>query len=186
MTRSSKGTLFGLLLLAVVLVPGLHGAAQAPAKETLAGAPEYTRVSHDIATGGVIEFSAFPELKRRGFKSVVNLRLATEPDAKVEEEGAAARAAGLNYIHLPLRTGGPEAAKTVEDFLKAILDPANLPVYIHSRAAHRVGGMWIIKRVIVDGWTTDKALAEVETSIGLNDSAKDFALNYIKTHPKSR
>ena len=40
-------------------------------------------------------------LKDRGFATVVNLRLATESGADVDDSRAAAEAAGLEYIHVP-------------------------------------------------------------------------------------
>ena len=36
-------------------------------------------------------------------------------------------------------------------FLKAVADPANQPAYIHCGSANRVGAMWFIKRVKLDG-----------------------------------
>jgi hypothetical protein len=47
-----------------------------------------------------------------------------------------------------------------------------------------VGALWLIKRVVNDGWPIDKAQAEAET-IGLS-SAKlaAFAVEYAKTHLK--
>ena len=171
------------LLLALFVLSAPQAGAQAPEKETLPGAQSYTRVDRNIACGGVIAFEAFPELKRRGFKTVINLRLATERDAKVEAEGEAARAAGLRYIHLPFNAAAPDARAVVEQFLKAVVDPANQPVYIHSAAAHRVGGLWLIKRVRLDGWSTARALAEAE-GIGLSDSSRQFALEYVKASVK--
>ena len=36
-------------------------------------------------------------------------------------------------------------------------DPANQPAYIHCASANRVGAMWLIKRVVVDGWDVPRA-----------------------------
>jgi uncharacterized protein (TIGR01244 family) len=180
MKMSMGGTVCGVLLLAVFCPCGAQATAD---KETVPGIAEYTRITPAVAAGGVIEFNALPELKRRGFKAVINLRMATERDANVEAEGAAARAAGLRYIHLPFNVAAPDANAVVDAFLKAVMDPENQPVYVHSRQAHRVGGLWLIKRVIVDGWSTEKALAEAE-SIALSDSSRQFALEYVKSHSK--
>ena len=66
-------------------------------------------------------------------------------------------------------------------FLKAVADPANQPVYIHCASANRVGAMWFIKRVKLDGWDTDRAMKEAET-IGLRaPNLKEFALEYVST-----
>ena len=83
--------------------------------------------------------------------------------AEIEEAKAMAARLGLKYIHLPLQTPTPEIA---EAFLKAVADPSNQPVYIHCGSANRVGAMWFIKRVKLDGWDTDRAMKEAEL-IGL-------------------
>lgn len=183
--RISSGT----LLLALLFPLGLQAASQALEKETVPGVQNYTRADANIACGGVIALEALPELKRRGFKAVINLRRPTERNANVEAEGDAARAAGLTYINLPFSAGAPDAATSVEPFLKAVADPANLPVYIHSVQAHRAAGMLLIKRVLVDRWSIDKAMAEAD-AIALSDGsagaelARKFALGYINTHSR--
>ena len=53
--------------------------AVAQEKQTRAGITNYTKVDAVVACGGATETSALDGLKADGFKSVVNLRLATEP-----------------------------------------------------------------------------------------------------------
>ena len=89
---------------------------------------------------------------------------------------AAAEAAGMTYIHLPFRDPTTEVT---EAFLEAIGDPTNQPVYIHCGSANRVGAMWLIKRVKVDGWSVRDATDEAEM-IGLRSAGlKEFALDYV-------
>ena len=141
------------------------------------GVVNYTRVDATVACAGATPPEAIPELKRLGFTSIINFRTAEERDAAVEASQAAAREAGLKYFHLPFRT--PTAAVT-ESFLNAVGDPANQPVFIHCGSANRVGAMWLIKRVKLDGWDVEKATAEAE-AIGLRTaSLKKFALDYVK------
>jgi len=164
-------------------VSSAPAAAQAPNREAPPGVRNYTRVDATVACAGAPSLEAMPELKRLGFAAVINFRLASEPGADVEAEGETARSAGLKYIHLPFEAASPEPA-VVEAFLKAVVDPANQPVFIHCGSANRVGAMWLIKRVVVDGWDLEKATAEAET-IGLTSSAlRQFALDYVKTRPK--
>lgn len=154
-----------------------------PQKENVAGVRNYTRVDATVACGGATSVDALPELKRRGFVSVINLRTAAEPDANVEAEAEAARAAGVKYIHIPITTASPEPAQ-VDAFLKAVADSTNQPVYIHCGSANRVGAVWLIKRVLLDGWDVERATKEAEL-IGLtNPALKTFALEYVKTHGK--
>jgi uncharacterized protein (TIGR01244 family) len=142
-----------------------------------AGVSNYTRVDATVACGGATPIQALPELKKNGFVSVINFRMPEEPGANIEESKATAAKVGLKYIHLPFRTPTPDVA---EAFLKAVANPLNQPVYIHCASANRVGAMWFIKRVKLDGWDSDRAMKEAEL-IGLQaPNLKAFALDYVK------
>ena len=106
------------LLMVLFFVSGLVTAAQSVKKETLPGIRSFAQVDNLIACGGAITPEGFPELKRRGFKAVINLRRPSEPNADVEGEGEAARKAGLRYVNLPFNAAAPDAADSVEPFLK--------------------------------------------------------------------
>jgi uncharacterized protein (TIGR01244 family) len=158
-------------------------AQQAPQKADLPGATNVTRVDAVLMCGGATTDEAFPALRQEGFASVINLRQADEPGVDVARSRQAAEAAGLKYVHIPVRGSGPEPA-SVEAFLAAVQDPANQPMYIHCGTANRVGAMWLIKRLVVDGWETERALAEA-TAIGLtNANLRQFALDFAKTHQR--
>lgn len=147
------------------------------------GITNYTKVDAVVACGGATETSALEGLKNDGFKAVINLRQATEQGANIEENSAKAKALGLNYIHIPFNPATP-ADKTVDDFLAAIANKANQPVYIHCGSASRVGAVWLVKRVLQDGWAIDKATEEAKL-IGLRSAPLEaFALKYIETHKK--
>ena len=168
-----------------LLLIGASIFVQDPQQETLPGARNYTRVDATVACGGATSAEAFPELKRRGFAAVINLRRAEEPGADVESSRAAAEAAGLKYIHIPMDSSKPDTP-AVDRFVEAVGDKANQPVYIHCGSANRVGGMWLIKRALLDGWPVEKAMAEAE-AIGLRNAAlKQFALDYIEAKRKTR
>ena len=135
--------------------------------------------------GGATEPSAMAGLKKDGFKSVINLRLASEPGADVVGSRAAAEAAGLTYIHLPFDAENPDP-RLVEGFFAAVGNTANHPVYIYCHSANRVGALWLITRVLKDGWAIDRAREEA-VAIGLNaPAAEAFAVEYITAHPSAR
>ena len=140
------------------------------------GVRNYTRVDATVACAGATPPEAMADLSARGFETVINFRTAEERGATVEAGKAAAEAAGMTYIHLPFREPTAEVA---ESFLEAVSDPANQPIYIHCGSANRVGAMWLIKRVKVDGWSAGEATAEAEM-IGLrSEGLKEFALEYV-------
>ena len=147
------------------------------------GIRNFSRVDATIGCGGAVESAALPALKKDGFVSVINLRLASEEGANVEQEGTAAVAAGLKYFHLPFNAAAPDP-KVVDQFLVTVANKANQPVFIHCGSANRVGGMWMIKRVLQDGWTIDRAREEAQ-AIGLRDPQLTmFATEYINSHKK--
>ena len=96
---------------------------------------------------------------------------------------SAASAHGLKYVHIPVDASNP-STESVDDFLKAVGDPANQPMYIHCGSANRVAAMWLIKRVVVDGWDVSRATDEA-TAIGLTSpTLKKFALDYVASHKR--
>ena len=157
--------------------------AQIPSKMELPGARNVTRVDATIACGGATSPEASAELRKLGFSSIINLRRDTEQGVDIPASKAAAATAGLKYIHIPVDGSNPDP-KSVETFLAAVTDKANQPAYIHCGSANRVGAMWLIKRVIVDGWDIPKATDEA-VAIGLtNEALKKFAIDYATAHKK--
>ena len=169
-----------LLAAAIAAAIAIPVAAQVQKKE-MSGVRNYSRVDATVGCGGAVDPAAMASLRKEGFVSVINLRLANEPGADVEAGRAAAKAAGLKYIHLPFNVAMPDS-KVVDSFLAAVADKSNQPVFIHCGSANRVGGMWMIKRALQDKWPIEKAKAEGE-AIGLNNAQLTaFATEYINTH----
>jgi len=150
-------------------------------KSEMPGVRNFSRVDATVGCGGAVDPSAMAGLKKEGFVSVINLRQASEPGADVDAGRAAAQAAGLKYIHLPFNVAMPDS-KVVDSFLGAVADKSNQPVFIHCGSANRVGGMWMIKRVLQDKWPMDKAREEAG-AIGLREDATiAFVTQYINSH----
>jgi protein tyrosine phosphatase (PTP) superfamily phosphohydrolase (DUF442 family) len=99
-------------------------------KETVPGIRNYARVESTVACAGAITTDAVPTIKRMGYNSIINLRLASEPGADVEAHAAAAKAAGITYVHIPFSVTKPDPA-AVDAFLKAITTPGVAPAFIH-------------------------------------------------------
>jgi uncharacterized protein (TIGR01244 family) len=167
------------MLLATLLIVSVL--QQAPEKTTLPGAKNVTRVDAALMCGGATGDEAFPALKKEGFVSVINLRMADEPGVNIASSRAAAEAAGLKYVHVPVRSASPDPA-SVDAFLAAVQDRGNQPMYIHCASANRVAAMWLIKRVVVDGWSVERASEEAK-AIGLtSEPLRQFAVEYATAH----
>jgi uncharacterized protein (TIGR01244 family) len=162
---------------AAMVVTAASLAAQVT-KGEIAGVRNFSRVDATIGCAGATDASAMTALRKEGFVSVINLRLADEQGADVPGSRAAAQAAGLKYIHLPFNAASPDP-KVVESFLAAVADKSNQPAFIHCGSANRVGAVWMIKRALQDGWPVEKARAEAE-AIGLTSpQLVTFATGYI-------
>ena len=168
--------------LSVVLASALAVPALAQVRKAeLAGVRNYSKVDATVGCAGATDPSAMKALKGEGYVSVVNLRMPTEQGADIEAGRAAAESAGLKYFHFPFNTATPDAS-VVTKFLATVADKSNQPVFIHCGSANRVGGMWMIKRVLQDKWPIDQARAEAE-AIGLREPAMiAFVTDYINTH----
>ena len=152
-------------------------------KQEIPGVRNFSRVDATIGCAGAVDPAAMSALRKEGFISVINLREATEQGADIDGSRAAAQKAGLKYIHLPFNAAKPDAA-VVQNFLAAVADKSNQPVFIHCGSANRVGAMWMIKRALQDGWPVEKAQAEGQ-AVGLtNPQLVAFATDYIKTHKR--
>ena len=150
-------------------------------KAELAGVRNYSKVDATVGCAGATDPAAMKALKGEGYVSVINLRTPTEQGADIEAGRAAAQSAGLKYFHLPFSSAMPDP-KIVDSFLATVADRSNQPVFIHCGSANRVGGMWMIKRVLQDGWAMDQAKTEAE-AIGLNSpQLVAFVTEYINTH----
>jgi uncharacterized protein (TIGR01244 family) len=183
--RSQSLALMSRRALTVLAVVGLlAGVARAQVtKATVPGITNFARVETTIACAGAATPASMAEVKRLGFASVINLRQASEAGANVEEEGVAAKAAGLTYVHLPFNTASPDPM-LVEQFLKAVTAPANQPAFVHCASGNRAAALWMIKRMSVDGWDADRASTEA-TALGLTSPAlKTFATDYVAAHRK--
>ena len=133
--------------------------------------------------GGATQIEAMAELKNAGFASVINLRGAHEPGADVDAKREAAETAGLTYIHMPMDPADTDQ-QYVSDFIAAVANPANQPVYIHCHSATRVGALWMILRVLEDGWDMDAAKKEAEGIAAKPEEAIGFATMYCASQGK--
>jgi uncharacterized protein (TIGR01244 family) len=155
--------------------------AQTVTKGSVPGVTNFARVETTIACAGATTPAAIADLKKMGFASVINLREASEAGADIDGEAAAAKAAGINFIHLPFNGAKPDPA-VVDTFLKTVTDKKNDPAFIHCASGNRAAAMWMIKRMEIDKWDADRAGTEA-AALGLTSGAlKMFALNYVQNH----
>lgn len=172
------------LILAVCAAAVSVSLAQSQVKKsTVEGITNFAQVETTVACAGAVTPSAVAGIKKMGFASIINLRLDNEKGADIDAEAAAAKAAGITFVHLPLSGSMPDPA-VADRFLKIIAEPGNQPAFIHCASGNRAAAMWLIKRVLIDKWDNDRALEEAGQLGSISPVMKAFALDYIQAHKK--
>jgi uncharacterized protein (TIGR01244 family) len=166
---------FGVILSAAALT------AQGVTKESVPGVANFARLDTTIACAGATTPAAVAGLKKMGYASIINLRQANEPGAEIDAEAAAARDAGIAFVHLPFNAAMPDPS-IVDSFLKAVTAPQNQPAFVHCASGNRAAALWMIKRMLLDNWDAERAGTEA-AALGMTSPAlKTFVLEYVRTH----
>ena len=113
--------------------------------------PRILCLSKDFATGGQPSEQAFSKLAAHGFRSVLNLRTASE-GVDTEKERMLVEQSGMRYLNIPVVSSAPQPEQ-VKEFLKVVKDKTINPMMIHCASANRVGAFWMIYRVLEEGWS---------------------------------
>jgi uncharacterized protein (TIGR01244 family) len=177
-----RSRLFFAALFAASSLCGGSALAQQVTKENVPGIRNLARLETTVACAGAITPESVVEVKKMGFVSIVNLRLASEEGANVEKEEAAAKAAGLRYFHVPY--DGSADPKAAEAFLRAITTRGAEPAFIHCAGGNRAATMWLIKRVAVDHWDVERATKEATLLGQTNPTMRQFAVDYAQAHKR--
>ena len=112
------------LLTVIGCFMAIEGSAQVVRQE-VAGVRNFAKIESTVACAGAITPAAIQEIKKMGFASIINLRLATEQGADIEGHTAVAKAAGIPYYHIPFSGANPDPA-VVDTFLKTITAPGEM------------------------------------------------------------
>lgn len=117
--------------------------AEVPFGDKVTAVFNYNRTRPGIATAGIIKPGGVGEVKRLGFRTVLDLRTAREGTAKEKVEVSAA---GLSYINIEISRAKP-TPQQIERFSSIVENPANFPLLVHCASANRVGALWTLYRV---------------------------------------
>lgn len=154
------GAAFGLCCAEPVPPPAAPAAgptrpAASPAQPATApGLTNFAQVDRSLYRGAQPSREGFLELKRRGIRTVINLRQ-TDSDRKLIEK------TGLRLVNLPARPSRPDIER-IGQFLKLVRDPANQPVFVHcAHGADRTGLYVAAFRIAAQGWTAEEAIHEL-------------------------
>lgn len=134
-------------------------------------------------------------LRRHGIKTVVTLRTVRDPDNPYPDawEEEVCRAAGARHLRIVPRpwvvdAGGQlPAEQVVDEFLAVVDDPASRPVLVHCYAGiHRTGTLSALYRLEYQGWTADRAIAEMEGFGFEPGTSRDAIEQYLRGYRPRR
>ena len=118
------------------------------------GLPNFARVSEVLYRGAQPDREGFRHLRNLGIRTVVNLRDHHSDEADL-------KGLGFRYVNIPCKASEPEASKVVA-FLKVVTSPQDQPVYVHClHGSDRTGMMVACYRIVILGWSKDRAVAEL-------------------------
>ncbi len=139
----------------------------------------FARIDERVAIGGQPTPEQAAALAGAGFRAVIDLREAPEFDA--EPVARAARGAGLLFLRVPVSPKDPSDA-AVEEFLGVTDDAAIYPVFIYCATGNRAAALWMVRRIVREGWDPKAAEAEAVRAGLTNAALLDFARDYVRRH----
>ncbi len=110
------------------------------------------------------------ELVNRGFDTIINVR--SDPE-KAAAQAVRARAAGLEYVHLPLPVYELEP-EHLAAFHEVFKRAGRGKILLHCRTASRTALLWLLHQVVYAGRTPAEAEAELWTAGYDEDSMNTF------------
>ncbi len=119
-----------------------------------------TEINRSLSVAGQISKSDIAELAKAGFGMILNNRPDNEEPGQLAaaEAEAEAKKQGLQYRYLPIVTGNITRTQVAE-FQKLVLRGPQ-PVLAHCRSGTRCYLMWAAGRVLFDGESALKLVAE--------------------------
>lgn len=179
-TRQAQVTLSYFLIVGILFVQSVAICGQSSSTVDVP-IENFGKINENYYRGSQPLADQFTQLKTLGIKTVIDLR-----QDSVKQASEWARAAGLQYVNIPLTTKRAASEEQTKYFLKLVNDHDNWPVYVHCKGGrHRTGEMTAIYRITRDGWSADQAYEEMkkydfEDSFFYPRSLKKYVYSYYK------
>lgn len=133
----------------------------------------------DVGTAGQPDAASWAPLARAGYRTVIDLRAPNE--ARGHDEPAAVRAAGMQYVLLPV-TPATLDDQVYDRFRALMKDPAMRPVLVHCASANRVGALLLPYLVLDEGRSVDESL-RIAREVGMRSPEYvSLGLDYARRH----
>lgn len=120
------------------------------------------KVNAKVSGGGQPSEEDIAALKAAGYRKIINLRRAGEPNQPLDPQaqGEAVKRAGMEYVHIPVdpKNLNPSSAEAVAMAVAA----SDGPVYVHCAAGGRGLSHALIAEAKANGGTADDVLKKAE------------------------
>ncbi|HMD35800.1 MAG TPA: dual specificity protein phosphatase family protein [Vicinamibacterales bacterium] len=135
-------------------------AAAAPDRASLAAIriDNFGRINDNYFRGAQPEGRDYADLRALGVRTIIDLT-----DDGDLREGGIVQDLGMKFFRIPMSTHETPSSSKVARFLELVDNPANQPVYVHCQGGrHRTGVMTAVYRIADEGWTANRAAAEMK------------------------
>ena len=130
--------IFLSVLLGLLWIPQIMIADQMIDIELLQGIPNVVFLREDVVGGGAPSQQALKEVKRQGFKAVIDLR--TMMEWTMFEESTLKKL-GIKYFNIPIH-GLDISDRNVDQLTEILSNSENLPALLHCAVGGRVNALW--------------------------------------------
>lgn len=132
----------------------------------MAGVGNFQKVNDHVYRGAQPTEQGFQTLAKLGIQTVVDLQ--EVGDARSVSEATWVKAAGMQYISVPMKGMETPSDENMAKVLALLENTSTGPVFVHChRGADRTGGVIACYRIEHDHWGNIKALAEAR-SLGMS------------------
>ena len=149
--------------------------------DALPGLVNACQATPNIVTGGQPTADQLAAFKKAGGGVVLDIRDPME--GRPFDEPATAKAAGLEYVNVPIVSGQVGAAQ-IEKITEVLRANAGKQILFHCASANRVGGT-IIPYLMLELGMEEEDATELAMRIGLRSAEYlQVALDYVEQHRK--
>jgi protein tyrosine phosphatase (PTP) superfamily phosphohydrolase (DUF442 family) len=146
-----------LLLLVAATVAAAEAVSSRPADWAVAVAGTSVQNLYRVEDG----FYRGAQPTADGFKELAGLGVKTVLDVSGGGDEALLKGGTLKLVHLPMNAFGLRDDRVLEA-LRVMADPSNRPLMVHCQhGADRTGALVALYRVVVQGWTKERAVEEM-------------------------
>jgi len=138
--------------------------------------------SPEVATSGQPQSEQFAAMAADGYVAVINLALHDDPRYSLPDEAGDVRAAGMDYVHIPVQFGRPTKAE-LKAYMDAMDSYSGRNVWVHCAANMRVTAFLGLYRVLRLGWEQERAFEVMRSVWEPNEVWAAFIAGALEERP---